>query len=321
MKWDQGLLTLLLIVGVTLVGVAACGPSRSEVQMLQRPRSVRALDACVAKLGRHDKLVGGEKQKIEIPVCQVALDGNSKEVRPLLVPVGYTLSPKEKGQAVIKLDILLSIHQAKKEAAATAAAKRIALNCGPKIESLWKKSGLGGELSLQITAFTDTNYDNEHVIYVDGDPESDEGLSMAQWPQRSRYYNGYRKGDARHCVESVPSRDLPRRTKCERDALRKSADETDLFCQDLAIMSAHFLGLAADDAKEGRCDATPATGASPAPSATPAARATSFMRAALDPVNRGPLFWDKVRFTDADRRTIFAPACTPEASSAPIAKN
>ena len=307
MKWDQGLLTLLLIVGVTLVGVAACGPSRSEVPMLQRPRSVRALDTCVSKLGRHDKLVGGEKQKIEVPVCQVGFDGESKEVRPLLVPVGYTLSPSEKNKVILKLDILLALHQSKKEAAAVAAAKRIAGACTSKIEDLWKKSGLGTELSLQINAFTNTNFDNEHIIYVDGDPESDEGLSMAQWPGRARFYSGYRKGEARHCVESVASRDLPKRLKCERDALRKSAEETDLFCQDLAVMTAHFLGLAADDAKEGRCD-----GVSQVP------RVSSFMKAAADPALRGPSFWEKVRFSDSDRRAIFAPAC--DETPAPVAK-
>jgi hypothetical protein len=324
MKWDQGLFSVILVIGATLVGVAACGPSRSEVELIQRPRLQRALNLCASKLGRHDKIVGGEKQKIEIPVCQVALDGTNKALRPLLIPVGYTLSEGRRNSLAVQLTVALSYLKSSKDGKSEAASvDRIKKVCGDKIAALWKASGSGAELNLKLVADS-PEVETDHVIYLDGAPETDEGLTMAHWPNRSRFYSGLRRGDARQCLESVASNDHLKRRKCEADAFRKAGAETDLFCQDLAIMTAHFLGLVADDAKQGICDgatsssesASPTPGSSPSASPTPVptpVERPSFMKLARE--NRGEKFWEKVRFSDLDRRAIFAPACDAPVAS------
>jgi hypothetical protein len=330
MKWDQGLFSIFLVVGATLVGVAACGPSRSEVPLIQRTRAARTFDSCITRFGRHDKIVGGEKQKIEIPVCQVALDGPNKTVRPLLLPVGYTLSQGRNNKPSIQLTIALSYLKPSKDGKAEAASVgRINKLCGEKITKLWKSSGLSAELDLKLVADS-PEVETDHVIYLDGAPETEEALTMAHWPNRSRFYSGFRPGDARQCVESVASSDHDRRRKCAAEAFRKAGAETDLFCQDLAMMTAHFLGLAADDAKQGLCEgasastvASASASSSPSPAASPTAspatnsRAASFMKSAQE--FRGEKFWEKVRFTVTDRQAIFAPACEPETSS-PVAR-
>ncbi len=108
MKWDQGLLAGFMTIGFTLLGVGACGPSRTEVRMLPTPRLAKAQHECAAKLGTGKSQVIGDKTSRFASVC--GFREGTRGYAYYDEPIGYNLE-NNRGRLDIRVSLRLSMPQ------------------------------------------------------------------------------------------------------------------------------------------------------------------------------------------------------------------
>lgn len=309
MRWDQGLLTLFLTIVVTVIGVVACGPSTSRVGLKPNLKTVRAFDQCAAKVGaRNDRMIGGEKKPMTVPVCGVVMDGPERDYRPIPSAVAYKVGSSGKKKLGLSVEVGVDVPSLD-DKDAMKVVDALSRSCHGRIIKLWNDSRMNADLSLRLELASDkstTVYD--HILYLDGTPT--DGFVMAQWPDRAKLTMASQSDLLAKCATVQRGEE---RTKCRRAAVTNQDDVNTEFCIQLTVMTAHYLGLAAEDARAGKCVATPVPAANPDArdaKATAKPKANSILDFARNPALRGPKFWTEARFTDGDRRTIMEAACT-----------
>ena len=343
MKWDQGLLTVFLVVGLTVIGVAACGPSRSEVPLLKRPRAVKALDTCAQSIGKRAwKTVGatsgaasgsGTSGVSTTPICKEVLDPvtGKKKYQWSTEEFGYRLGANDRNQMSVQVTVQILVTGAAADATQKTV-DAIEKTCGNEIRGLWKKERLSSTLDVKFSSLLESGRreagstsPNAHLLVLNGDTQKGDGVYIEHWSDRARFYpNGTRREDIVTC-DTKFAQDPIGRGECYKNLFAVAEEANMNFCADVAIMVGHYLGLAPE--VSGPCAPTPIVAPSPSPAPTPSpapstmpstmlastttksASDASFMKAATAPENRGESFWKTVRFTDADRKTITDRGC------------
>ena len=340
MRWQLKPFVFLYI-GAALFVTSACGPtSQDRVTFLPNANGNRAENPCVAKLAaRAEKVVGGEKGEVTVPVCGIPLDAPveaaTTEYKILPTSVGYKVGisggqedpDEEKGKKSRKKRLSITIEVGvdvpaesnSDDDVSSRVVDRITTTCRDKILKLWATSRMDSGLSLILEPVSPKSTRVfDHILYLDGNVK--DGFTMAHWPDRARFQFSARSEAFSKC-QSAPRG--PEMIKCQRQAELSLKDVNDDFCIQLTQMTAHYLGLTTEEAKAGKCTAPsvaaqfetlPKEQAKDAkkPQATtpktPSEPATLF-----DYINdrelRGGKFWEKARFTSTDRKKIMDAAC------------
>lgn len=340
MRWEPKP-SVFIFIGAALFAASACGPtSQDRVTFLPNANGDRAENPCVAKLsGRSEKVVGGEKSEVTVPVCGIPLDAPAevatKEYKVLPTTVGYKVGvsgepadlDEEKGKksrkkrlsVTIEVGVDVPVESASAEDMSDRIVDRITTTCRDKILKLWALSRMESGLSLILEPVSPKSTKVfDHVLYLDGSVK--DGFAMAQWPDRARFFFNARSEAFSKC-QSAPRG--PEMIKCQRQAEQSLKDVNDDFCIQLTQMTAHYLGLTSEDAKVGKCmapsvtlQAAPHTEEKTKDETKPKATApktpsgpTTLFDYINNPELRGAKFWEKARFTPADRKKIMDAAC------------
>ena len=326
MKWDQGLLTLFLIGGVTAITAAACGPSNSGVTVLPLPHGLRQMNICANNIGmRESKAVGtGAVMKAgEAPIvatttmCKQVYVKGQKQYRWAPEEYGYKLGANDQKQ--MNIDVAIQIYVVDKNTdQTTALSNTISELCTNQIQALWPTARLGSTLKVSINPYVQDgsfqsrkNSSSSHVLILRGDDAS--GYVIDHWSDRARLTTVIGADpEYKACMEK--NQGDPRTVLvCPDEAFARINASNAPFCAEVAQMVGHYLGLAQgiDKSCDGKEEAAPL----PHPAQKVIQPVQTFMRSIGLAGNVGENFWKNVSFTDSDRRIVVDRGCdVPQAA-------
>ena len=332
MKWDQGLLTLFLIGGVTALTAVACGPSMSTVPVLQAPRGVRQMNVCASLIGSRESKVVGMGAAVKdgaapisstTAICKQVYDqSGTKSYKWSTEDFGYKMGANDRNQMNIDLAIEVLILE-KKTDEAQPIVKKISDLCRPQIEALWPKARLGSSLNVSVDSVVlDGAFQyrkktkSSHLLVLSGNENS--GYVIDHWSNRARFNNSVSTNpDYITCI-AKNAKNPTAQYNCATEIYPKLDASNNPFCAEVAVMVGHYLGLSQGLDKDcGQVEA-PAPRTKDAVAKVPT---KSFMNSAANINETGADFFKSVAFTDADRRTVIDRGCkapvNPAATPAP----
>jgi hypothetical protein len=304
----RGVVTLGLSIVATFVAVVSCGPQgggQATVKVGAPEPVVTPFSQCKEQISRYTGRVDGAKPAASgeagpmKKICEVSdpdiprtLSEDGNPVKPFIyqatdVPLRYSVSTVE-GRLEIYLKLGVDVPESLSKEDSDIAMSLLKSVCVEQIKAAWDAKSLGVDIHIDLESTRVESFDAnsaDQILYLTDSGLSDASLIMFNWPDRGALYLHGRKTEVDKCIN--PNE----KAKCK--AIERAASNQK-FCRSFSRNVGQWLGLDAQEIRDGKCTAPVKAQTTPA---NPSEKKTDSN------------FMQDAKFKGTDVRTILGPAC------------
>lgn len=284
----------------TLLTVVACGPTKDYVPIKVAPGT--PLGQAVQKCSEEIRPSKAKVVTTSVSICEVGKDG-------IYAKVNHTFRyDVQSATGLLRLSVRPGIEYSTDVTKGTDAAVKdvVADVCGKAINGIFQRSlqrsGMGGNLDFNVIIDEKAGSDSPllDLHEIEGRPQKT--FVAKAWPDRAELYPFGLKKDTDVC-EKLPKES--EKSACRWVAIQAANQP---FCQELAALAGHWMGLKIKDA---HCKDTSAAAddsqAAAKPNPKPDAD-SAYMKGAFEMSPKE--FFEKAALSRADLKSVFSPACS-----------